>query len=143
VLAAHKTQATEPSGTGSINVGVTLWNLNHPLTSIIVERWQQECLWRMRNDRPDDDQAPLQALLKDALDDEKRHQVVYAVTDEFAYGKGTFIRHVIRRHTSWDTSASRLGARLATIQTSIATICQGTSLATESVFSFCRATRTA
>jgi hypothetical protein len=142
VLAAHKIKASDPSGTGSINIGVTLWNLDHPLTPFIVERWKQQCIWRMRHDRTDDDQAPLQALLKKALDDEKRHRVVYAVTGEFEYGRGTFVRHVIRRNSSWDSSASRIEGRLATIQASIDTICQRKSHTADD-FPFCLATTTA
>jgi hypothetical protein len=139
VLAAHKTNVQEPSGTGSINVGVTLWNLHHPLTPFIVERWKKDCMRRIRRNRPDDDQAPLQTLLKEELDDTERHQVVYAVTGEFEYGRGTFIRHVIRQHhKSWNSSATSIEARLVKIHSNIESICKRRKSLLVETFSFCR-----
>jgi len=102
VFTAHKTHRNDPPGTGSINVGVTVWNLRDPLTPIILQKWKQMCGERVRNGLHDDDQAPLQSLLKDQqLDETKRNRVVCAVNDEFAYAKGRWVKHFIRRSDAW------------------------------------------
>jgi hypothetical protein len=96
VLVAHKNHADDPEATGSINIGVSLWNLRNPYTPYIVQRWRQKCWDRIRNQRNDDDQAPLQEIIKYDLDDKRREQVVLALSEEFRFGKGTFVKHFFR-----------------------------------------------
>lgn len=86
---------------GSINVGVTVWNLRHPQTPFLVQVWKKQCLKRIRERKHDDDQAPLQKLLQQLPNDKQRNRVVYAVTDELGYAKGRWVRHFIRRSNAW------------------------------------------
>lgn len=103
-LVAHKTNRTDVPGTGSINVGVTLWNLRHPLTRHLLQQWKSLCLRRIRSGKDDDDQAPLQNLLKDDLDAAKRARVVHAISKEFAYANGAWVKHFIRpAGSTWST----------------------------------------
>jgi hypothetical protein len=108
VLIAHKTNHSHGPHTGSINVGVTLWNLRHKLTPYVLQRWKDKCLHRIAHhsdDKLDDDQSPLQNLLKRELDQNRRNKVVFAVDYEFYYARGTFIRHFIRPASSvWTNS---------------------------------------
>jgi hypothetical protein len=118
VLAAHRTKRTATTssannsdgggggGTGSINIGVTLWNVRNPHTAPIVQRWKERCLARVRRGRHDDDQGPLQDLIKYDLDQVRRDQVVLGAEDhEFHYGRGTFVKHFIRHDpSSWDVA---------------------------------------
>ena len=117
VLVAHKTNSSEGPHTGSINAGVTLWNLRHKLTPYVAERWKSKCLRRIEqqsDDKLDDDQAPLQFLLKYELDQNRREKVVYAIENEFHYARGTFIRHFIRpagstwTNNTMDSESTRL-----------------------------------
>ena len=134
VFTAHKTHRNDPPGTGSINVGVTVWNLRDPLTPIILQKWKQMCGERVRNGLHDDDQAPLQSLLKkQQLDQTKRNRVVCAVNDEFAYAKGRWVKHFIRRSDAWgdDSGGEQQGGdvvrgaeRLAQIRAVSEEICE-------------------
>ena len=92
---------TTTTNSGSINVGVTVWNLRHPETSLLVQAWKKQCLKRIRQHKHDDDQAPLQKLLQQLPNDKQRNRVVYAVTDELGYAKGRWVRHFIRRSNAW------------------------------------------
>lgn len=122
VLVAQKTNMSDRDETGSINVGVTLWNLNSKLTPLIVGRWKHKCLRRIREGRPDDDQAPLQALIKNELRQEQRNYVVHGVNEDFHYGKGTFVKHFIRQSLSWNDT--QLERRLEKIQSASAEVCE-------------------
>jgi hypothetical protein len=127
VLIAHKTNNSEGSHTGSINVGVTLWNLRHKLTPYVARRWKSNCLRRImyHSDKLDDDQAPLQFLLKRELDQKRRDKVVYAIEDEFYYARGTFIRHFIRpAGSTWmNNTMDSESIRLMKIQRSANEVC--------------------
>lgn len=104
LLVAHKTNRSDVAGTGGINVGVTLWNLRHRLTPLVARRWRAHCARRVRRGRRDDDQAPLQGLLRDELDPPQRALVVHAISREFAYARGRFVRHFVRADgTAWDS----------------------------------------
>jgi hypothetical protein len=89
LLVAHKVRRDDVPGTGNVNIGVTLWNLRHPAASWLVNRWKKTCC-------SDDDQTPLQRILKRELTQVERDSIVQAVSKEFSYGKGTFIKHFIR-----------------------------------------------
>jgi hypothetical protein len=135
VLVAHgtNTNATHSnastSSSGSINVGVTLWNLRHPLAPLVYQRWRDRCVRRIRYhpDKIDDDQAPLQHILKYELDAERRSRVVTALeSKEFHYASGTFVRHFIRPAGSmWTINGTADGdaLRLEKMQRSIADVC--------------------
>jgi hypothetical protein len=122
VLLAHKTNHSDVPGTGSINVGVTLWNLRNARTPLIWQRWMYKCLNRIQQGKDDDDQAPLQDLLKHHLDQEKRDQVVYAVDKEFAYARGRFVKHFIRPDgTTWDNAS--VATRLDKMEKAATDVC--------------------
>ena len=128
VVVAHKTNNSEGAHTGSINVGVTLWNLRHQLTTYVAQRWKSNCFRRIMhhsNDKLDDDQAPLQFLLKHELDQIRRDKVVYAIENEFYYGRGTFVRHFIRpAGSAWmNNSVDSESTRLMKIQRSVHEVC--------------------
>jgi hypothetical protein len=105
VLVAHKTNKSDSNNTGSINIGVTLWNLRHPVTPFVVQKWQMRSIARMKRDnKSDDDQSPLQFILKEDIPIDRRERVVLGVSDEFGYGRGKFIKHFIRPNFSnWIT----------------------------------------
>jgi hypothetical protein len=114
VLVAHKNHPDDPEATGSINIGVSLWNLRNPYTPYIVQRWRQKCWDRIRHQRNDDDQAPLQEIIKCDLDDKRREQVVLALSEEFRFGRGTLVKHFFRAphqiHNNSNASASSFQA---------------------------------
>lgn len=103
ILVAHKTNQYDTNYTGSINIGVTLWNLQHPLIQVFVNKWKIKTLSRMRrydsNNHNDDDQGPLQFILK-SIPDSYRHHIILATYNELGYGRGTFIKHYIRSNFS-------------------------------------------
>lgn len=122
VFTAHRTHGNV-TNTGSVNVGVTVWNLRHPLTPMIVQRWKQSCLARIRDNKHDDDQAPLQHFLKE-LPDAQRDRVVYAIPDELGYAKGAWIKHFIRRSDDWRAGRLRGDERQAQITAAARTVCR-------------------
>ena len=115
VVAAHRTHrnttttttstTTASTNTGSINVGVTVWNLRHPLTGLLVQKWKARCLARIVQHKHDDDQAPLQQLLKH-MPDPARDRVVYALDETLGYAQGRWVKHFIRRSNDWLPPAS-------------------------------------
>jgi hypothetical protein len=124
LLVAHKTNRSDVPATGSINVGVTLWNLRHPLTPALLDRWKLMCELRMWSGRGDDDQAPLQSILKNDLDAAKRERVVYAISKEFAYDNGLFVKHFIRpARSAWNVSERTQQYRLMRMQQAAEEIC--------------------
>jgi hypothetical protein len=129
VLIAQKTtNSSDDPHTGSINVGVTLWNLRHKLTPYVVKRWKDKCVQRIMyhsDDKIDDDQAPLQYLLKYELDQNRRNKVVYAMDNEFHYARGLFVRHFIRPSGSvWTNSTLDSDLiRLSKMKTSANDVC--------------------
>jgi hypothetical protein len=124
LLVAHKTNRTDVPATGSINVGVTLWNLRHPLTPALLDRWKLMCELRMWSGRGDDDQAPLQSILKKDLDATKRERVVYAISKEFAYDNGLFVKHFIRpARSAWNVSERTQQYRLTKMQQAAEEVC--------------------
>jgi hypothetical protein len=135
VVVAHSTNTnnattnSDASSSGSINVGVTLWNIRHPLAPLVYQRWRDRCVRRIlyHPDKMDDDQAPLQHILKYELDAERRSRVVTALEGkEFHYASGTFVRHFIRPAGSTWTSYSTADGdalRLQKMQRSIAEVC--------------------
>ena len=134
VFTAHQTHHnTTITNSGSINVGVTVWNLRHPLTPLIVQAWKRQCLRRIRQHKHDDDQAPLQKILQQIPNDEQRNHIVYAVTDKLGYAKGHWVRHYIRRSNAWhddnqtstnNSNALRGEGRTAQISQAVSDVCQ-------------------
>lgn len=131
VFVAHKTNKTDVNNTGSINIGVTLWNLRHPITPYVVQKWKWRSLSRLRRFKDDDDQSPLQHILKEDIPPERRQQVVLAVEGEFGYSRGRFVKHFIRPDfTTWITkdtetkNSSQLNnERLSKIQNALTEVC--------------------
>jgi hypothetical protein len=134
VLVAHKTSPNSTSG--SINVGVTLWNLRHPLAPLVYQRWRDGCVHRILHQphKLDDDQAPLQHILKHELDSARRDRVVTALAGpEFHYASATFVRHFIRpAGSTWRGNDHHCNStacdggdrlRLEKMQRSIAEVC--------------------
>jgi hypothetical protein len=124
LLVAHKTNRSDVPATGSINVGVTLWNLRHPLTPFLLDRWKLMCELRLWSGRGDDDQAPLQSILKKDLDATKRERVVHAISKEFAYDNGLFVKHFIRpARSAWNVSERTQQYRLMKMQQAAEEVC--------------------
>lgn len=125
-LAAHSTHNTSLP-TGSINIGVTLWNLWNPRLPYLVERWRQGCIQRIQTGRRDDDQAVLQNILKNDLDDTRRRQVVRPVANQIlGYGKGSIVQHWIRHSDDWEYSDQT--SRIQRVQRAADAICTKHSL---------------
>jgi hypothetical protein len=123
LLVAHKVKNTDSNYTANINLGVTLWNLQHPVLPIIVEKWKKLCLQRIlnRSNLDDNDQVPLQKLLNQ-LPDVQRQKLVLAVSHELGYGRGRLVKHFIRPNKkSWNQTG--LESRIQKIRTAIAEIC--------------------
>lgn len=122
LLVAHKTNHSDVPGTGSINVGVTLWNLRNRITPLVLDRWKTMCLRRIQHGKDDDDQAPLQNILKDDINQTQRDRVVYAISKEFAYANGRFVRHFIRpAGSTWANVSS--ARRLANMEQTSSKVC--------------------
>lgn len=80
----------------NVNIGVVLWNLNHPLTARTLRLWKRRSLSRIMLGLRDDDQLPLQRVLSMLLRERWRHNnrgnPIHAVQQEFQYGDGTMIK---------------------------------------------------
>ena len=104
MLVAHRVNANEGPHSWDINNGVTLWNLQHPMTSVVVDDWYHRTLYEL-NRNPTTrrymltgDQSVLQAVLRE----ENRKDYVYTYVNEFQYRNGTVIKHFIRENLLWD-----------------------------------------
>lgn len=128
LLVAHKVCRNDSDSTSMINIGVTVWNLRHPLANEVARQWKEKCLERITSGRLDDDQKPLQDLFKYGMTDQQREQSILALSDEFAYGHGTFIKHFIRRdHNDWDVNKS-LERRIRNIEQASLDVCHRYSI---------------
>jgi len=108
LLVAHKVQRNDSNNTSNVNIGVTVWNLRHTQAQWLSETWKARCVKRIRQGRRDNDQAPLHDILRKQLNSTERNNLVLAVSHEFAYGKGTFVKHFIRLDNSnWSESFER------------------------------------
>jgi hypothetical protein len=103
MLAAHRVKASDDRHTWDINNGVTLWNLKHPLTPLVVDDWfesTRKALHRNPTTRKymlTGDQALLHGVLK--IGD--RRNVVTTYLEEFQYRNATVIKHFIRENLDW------------------------------------------
>jgi len=95
----------------NINAGVTLWNLRHESAHDVWMQWWDICKQRMMHGLTDDDQGPLQHVLMG-----HQKSVRALTTPEFAYGKGTVVKHFIRMENTWETSEQDLERRLSIIR---------------------------
>jgi hypothetical protein len=117
VVAAHQVRVNDPS---NINVGVTVWNLRHSSASYLVQRWKRACFDRMERGLKDDDQMPLQQVLKQERTN--GNLLVHPLTHEFAYGHGTVVKHFIRPNKkAW--SAAVEDGRIQKIKHATAVVC--------------------
>jgi hypothetical protein len=128
MMLAHKVKRNESEEAWNINIGVTLWNLRHIATIPLCRAWKKACIHRIVK-RPtvrDSDQTPLQAIMKD-IPEKDRRTMIFAIPDELGYSKGRFIRHFIRPDASnWTDYANTMPLRIANIQRTITEICEHT-----------------
>jgi hypothetical protein len=101
ILAAQGVKMDGGFHTWDVNAGVTLWDLQNPLTSQLAREWSSRSIDGIQNDyHPSNDQFHLHRTLRDG----NYSDYVHALKDEFSYGHGTVIRHYIRKsqHKGWD-----------------------------------------
>ena len=123
LLAAHRVnEGDEAETTGNINIGVTLWNLRHARAVELTKQWGQACFERMKQGLSDDDQTPLLRILKNEWTQRERDDAIVALSDEFAYGHGTMVKHFIRRNKQ-DWSGDDLERRKNKIMNTTKAIC--------------------
>ncbi|CAJ1930785.1 unnamed protein product [Cylindrotheca closterium] len=112
MLVALKTHEEDLPTTHRINAGVTLWNLNHPLTWQLAMDWDEGCVEAIKKNyslRGD------QYFLVEALKKANRTAAVRAVQKEFHYRSASVIKHFIRTDScSWEGSS--LDGRVAEMQ---------------------------
>jgi hypothetical protein len=120
--AEHGIQEIASNRTWNINIGVTLWNLNHPMTASVAQEWKYKSRRRIWWGRNDDDQKPLQVILRGIAQSENRP--VLAIDREFGYMGGKFIRHFIRPSSKSWTDDESIKQRIDSIARTGAEICQ-------------------
>ena len=127
-LAAHRVDPNDSHRTWNMNIGVSLWDLKHPLTAGIVKKWfkltvedMTKAIKRGRGDLEHGDQNFLHRVL---YRDENSVRHVNALADEFKYDKGTVVKHFVRQgkeKTIWDGNS--LSGRIEMIKTAIFGVC--------------------
>jgi hypothetical protein len=130
MLAAHQVNANDDRHTWDINNGVTIWNLHHPLTPVVVEDWYERT--RVALNRNPTTRAYMltgdQAMLHGALRKGDRRKAVYAYTEEFRYRNATVIKHFIRENLDWKNDnvwkSTSLESRSANTQNATRQVCQ-------------------
>lgn len=124
-----KDPTTSSPSTANVNIGVTIWNLRHPMTTMLVRVWKNECLKRIRRYPRvrDSDQAPLHKILYDMTPDQRNRFVVALSDHELGYRKGRYIKHFIRPNAdNWTDASETMAKRLAQVHTAIDEICHET-----------------
>jgi hypothetical protein len=109
--------------TWNVNIGVTLWNLHHPLTAPVVQAWKYKSQRRIWFGQKDDDQKPLQTILR-GISQSENDRPVLAMDREFGYMGGKFIRHFIRPSSKSWTDDESIKQRIDGIARTGAEICQ-------------------
>lgn len=100
MLVAQRTKLEDPPATLNINNGVTLWNLRHPITTVVAKDWDRRCRKGIPDNRPFRGD---QFYLRESLKREERIEAVAAVWDEFYYRDGTVVKHFQRSNSrSWN-----------------------------------------
>jgi disulfide oxidoreductase YuzD len=128
MMLAHRVKRNDTDATWDINIGVTLWNLRHVATFPFCKAWKKACLNRIINHPTlrDSDQTPLQAILKEIPEDDRR-KMIMSITSELGYGFGKFVRHFIRPDCSnWTDYTDTMPRRVEKIQSTITEICNKT-----------------
>ena len=105
----------------NLNVGVSLWNLHHPMTAWLSERWRNLSLETLQSDTPDDDQWLLQLTLRDDINETVRNATISTVNRIFDYRYGTVVKHFIRITGQWNET---LQDRQTELQEVAQRICQ-------------------
>ena len=125
MLAAQRVVAKagmKKRATWKINAGVTLWNLHHPLTKEVCQKWHAAALGFFNGrSNAQGDQIFLHHTLKSNFTYEEN---VYSVAKEFNYNKGTRIKHVKRPKMTYEIGQTGLDARSAIIAKFTAEICE-------------------
>jgi hypothetical protein len=127
MLVAHRVNKTQPVHTYNINNGVTLWNLQHPKTPVVAQKWKEKAFIWLGEQIDNGDQEILHRVLwqQNATD------YVYSIIDEFSYREGTVVRHYIRQQLSWiHVSANE---RLQEVQEAASYVCRTYSPACERI----------
>jgi hypothetical protein len=126
MMLAHRVKRNESDFAWNINIGVTMWNLRHAATKPVCRAWKKGCIHRIVKHPTirDSDQTPLQAIMKDIPDEQRRH-LILALPDELGYGTGHFIRHFIRPDANnWTDYVDTMPMRISKIQQTIMEICR-------------------
>lgn len=122
MLVALRTQPNDNIATKSINNGITLWNLHHPLTPDVAYDWNRACRRGIPDNRPfRGDQFYLHQVLESTNND--RIAAIASVWEEFYYRDGTVIKHFQRSDDrSWDETG--LDSREERIHNTTMEICR-------------------
>jgi hypothetical protein len=108
MIAAKAVDRKDPH-TSNINIGVTLWNLRHPNTREVLDKWHRLCRARAyeRQEKRADDQTILHKILREEYTSEQRAHMIQALnTTHIRYSRGTAVRHFIRKNgTTWGESS--------------------------------------
>ena len=110
MILAHKVGGDNehPKRYYNINIGVTLWNLRHAMIHTVLRRWKILCYYRIIFQLEDNDQNPLQNILRHFVTFGRSHsstnhylrtQIIEENHDDFAYRGGTFVKHFIRHNS--------------------------------------------
>lgn len=121
MLIAQRVHENDPPGTWNINNGVMLWNLHHPLTASVAEKWDMACRKGLPDNRPfRGDQFYLHKVLQQ---DETAQLAVFSVWKEFYYRDGTVVKH-FQRSKMFTWNETGIDIRETRIQAAIDDICQ-------------------
>jgi hypothetical protein len=100
-----------PPSPSNVNIGVTLWNLHHPLLRRILRQWHRGAAWRIVRQLPDNDQKVLQRILERRS--ERATMIVTPTLNQFGYDGGRLVQHFIRRSpNAWTVSIEDVRMRL-------------------------------
>lgn len=106
MLLAQRTRKDDQPATRNINMGVTVWNLHHPLTSIVAHDWKNACRTGIAQQRyPSQDEG---YYLQQVLHSKDRIASISTVWDEFLHQDGTVIKSFQSSNDgSWDRTEQK------------------------------------
>jgi hypothetical protein len=108
MIAARAVDKVDPH-TSNINIGVTLWNLRHPNTHEVLEKWHRRCRRRVyeQQKKISDDQKILHEIFREEYNSEQRAHMIQTInTTHIRYRRGTAVRHFIRSDSAkWGESS--------------------------------------
>jgi hypothetical protein len=121
-LVAYRVWRTDWKWSWDVNAGITLWNLHHPSTRKVAEKWLEGSITHPKDVLlKNDDQFFLQRALM-SLGWWNRMGAMRTVRAELEYYDATLIKHFKRDARSWTRTS--LEQRLLRIQEAKAQVCQ-------------------